>query len=60
MSDGSSFNDYGVNAAIERYIDDWFAGAIEDPVLTRRIDEDRERKEREAQRSAGGRMWKHG
>ncbi len=45
--------------AIFQYIDDWFANRIEDPVLTRRIGADKERKEREATYTTR-RTWKHG
>jgi hypothetical protein len=59
MSDGWQFDPVRVEQAIDRYIDDWFANRIADPVLTRRIEADKERKEREATYTTR-RTWKHG
>ena len=59
MSDGWQFDPVRVMNAIDRYIDDWFSERIADPVLTRRMEEDAERKQREATRTPG-RLWKHG
>ncbi len=59
MSGGNEYDEARVNNAIDRYIDDWFSGRIDDPVLTRRIGADKERKEREATYTTR-RTWKHG
>lgn len=58
--DGESFDAVVVMFAIRQYIEDWFAGTIEDPVLTRRMEEEAERKERERTWTTTGRTWKHG
>lgn len=59
LSDGPAYNEVAAERAIDRYIDDWFVGRIEDPVLTRRMEAEKERKERERTQTGRG-LWKHG
>jgi hypothetical protein len=59
MSDGAQFDAERAMQAIRRYIDDWFTGNVEDPVITRRMDDERALKEREKASRPGG-LWKHG
>ncbi len=60
MSDGAQYNEWAASAAIEQYIEDWFAGVIEDPVLTRHKLDDDTRREREEARPKERGLWRHG
>lgn len=62
MSDGAQFDPAATMRAIERYIEDWFAGVAPDEVLTRRKEDERIRAEVEARRAAqpSRGIWRHG
>lgn len=57
---GDEFNSANTMRAILRYVEEWFAGTIPDEVLTHQKEVEREAKEASANRTHGGRLWKHG
>lgn len=60
MSDDAQYDPANTMRAIDRYLEDWFDGVLPDEVLAHREEVDAERKEREATRQQGGKLWKHG
>jgi len=60
MSEGAQYDPVNAMRAIDRYLEDWFDGVLPDEVLAHREQVDTERKEYEATRQQGGRLWKHG
>lgn len=60
MSDGAQYDAARVMEAVAQYIDDWFAGAVADEVLTLAKEIERIREETVALQKQRSVTWKHG